>query len=85
MFDIGWSEGLLLLFVLILVVPPAKLPQLMHDIGTLYGKCIRLYHAFMNEITALSAPLNETDSPDNTVDYFSNESKIDSTKETKET
>ncbi|NBV41698.1 hypothetical protein EBR96_02880 [bacterium] len=50
MFGIGAGELLLIGFLAIIFVRPEDLPELMRQIGYLYGKIMRAYHVFLDEM-----------------------------------
>lgn len=53
MFDFGFSEGLLITILLIVIIKPEDLPKVFHNIGKAYGKIQRLYYQFQNEMHEL--------------------------------
>ena len=54
MFDLGFSESMMVLVVLILFVKPEDLPKLMNTLGRWYGQVRRMYYSVMDELQSLS-------------------------------
>ncbi|NDC82791.1 hypothetical protein EB093_03895 [bacterium] len=53
MFGVGTPEFLLIAFIAVLVVKPEDVPKLMRRFGEIYGRVLRAYHAFLDELDSL--------------------------------
>lgn len=53
MFGIGTPEFLLIAFIAFVLLKPEDLPRLMRRMGELYGKALRMYHSFLDEMESL--------------------------------
>ena len=50
MFDIGFGEILLVLFLIIVFIKPEDLPGLIRKLGHFYGQVMRIYYTVLDEI-----------------------------------
>lgn len=50
MFGIGTPEFLLIAFIAFVLLKPEDLPGMMRKMGEVYGKILRVYHRFLDEM-----------------------------------
>ncbi|RAP37727.1 hypothetical protein DID80_03700 [Candidatus Marinamargulisbacteria bacterium SCGC AAA071-K20] len=55
MFDFGFFEGVLILFLLIIVIKPEDIPKVFHKLGSLYSQCLRVFYQIQNEFEELAS------------------------------
>jgi Sec-independent protein translocase protein TatA len=51
-FGIGTPEFLLIGFIAFILLKPEDLPGMMRKLGEAYGKVLRIYHRFLDEMDA---------------------------------
>jgi len=61
-FGIGTPEFLLIAFVSFVLLKPEDLPGMMRKLGEVYGRVLRLYHRFLDEVDAFEDALKNEQS-----------------------
>lgn len=61
MFGIGTPEFLLIGLIAFMLIKPEDLPGMIRKAGELYGKVLRMYHAFLDEMAAFEDSLKDRD------------------------
>lgn len=70
MFNFGFSELLLVIIALIIIIPPKELPKLFHHIGYWYKRGQVIYSRFMNEIQDITDQATEDIKPPSNTRHF---------------
>ena len=61
MFGIGTPEFLLIGLIAFMLIKPEDLPGMIRKAGELYGKALRMYHAFLDEMAVFEDTLKDHD------------------------
>ena len=83
MFDIGWSEMLLLGIIGLLVVGPRELPSMLRTLGQYIGRVRHMAQLFRHNINELADEIDVQDGQNKLTNFIDEPNLFDAQKDTK--